>query len=196
MKTPRIAVLGIQGGIEEHLAMLKRIPDIHAYPARMACELECADGIVLPGGESTVIGKLLEDLALSAIIKQKAQAGTPIWGTCAGAILLAQSIENDTRRHIAIMDITVKRNAYGSQINSFVDYAVLPFLGNEPFPLVFIRAPIITAVRNDAQILAYLNNDIIAVQQKNLIATTFHPELTDDIRFHSWFANMVKDQVV
>lgn len=194
METPRIAVLGIQGGIEEHLSMLTSIPDIKAYPARKASELECADGIILPGGESTAIGKLIEDFALSDVIKQKAQAGTPIWGTCAGAILLATSIVNDTRRHLALMDITVKRNAYGSQINSFVENIILPFLGNEAFPLVFIRAPIITSVQNDVQILASLNNNSIAVKQNNLIATTFHPELTDDNRFHLWFATIVKTE--
>ncbi|HON88377.1 MAG TPA: pyridoxal 5'-phosphate synthase glutaminase subunit PdxT [Spirochaetia bacterium] len=194
MRTPRIAILGIQGGIEEHLAMLQRIPDIVSYATYKTSELASADGIILPGGESTAIGKLIEDFALKDVIKQKAQAGTPIWGTCAGAILLAKSIENDTRRHLAVMDITIKRNAYGTQINSFVTYTVLPFLGNEAFPIVCIRAPIITAVEGTARILAHLNSDIIAVQQGNLIATTFHPELTEDSRFHLWFANLVKKQ--
>lgn len=191
MKTPAIAVLGIQGGIEEHLAMLKTVPGIEAFATIKAYELEAADGIILPGGESTAIGKLIEDFGLAHSITQKAHAGAPIWGTCAGAILLAKTIENDFRCHLALMDITIKRNAYGTQMNSFIDYQVLPFLGSEVFPLVFIRAPIITRVYGNAIILGKHGNDIIAVQQENLIATTFHPELAENNRFHAWFANKV-----
>ena len=187
-----IAVLGIQGGIEEHIAALRTIPGIRAIATIKPHELAAADGIILPGGESTAIGKLLADFDLVPIIQDKARSGTPVWGTCAGAILLANKLDNDHLTHLGLMDIVVTRNAYGSQANSFVEYAELPFLGAKPFPLVFIRAPVITEAGQGTEILATRGKEIIACRSANLIATTFHPELTEDSRFHAWFAEIVK----
>ncbi len=187
-----IGILGMQGAIAEHQEILLQIPHTKTRIVKTAKDLDCIDGLILPGGESTAIGKLLDYFSLKEILQQKIISGLPVFGTCAGLILLAKNIENETNTHLATMDITVKRNGYGSQLNSFSTNLLIPTIDkNMPIPLVFIRAPYITKTSKDVQILATLDNKIIAARQKNMLVTAFHPELTNDLRFHQYFLSMI-----
>ena len=187
-----IGILGMQGAIAEHQEILMQIPHTKTRIVKTAKDLDCIDGLILPGGESTAIGKLLDYFSLIEILQQKIISGLPVFGTCAGLILLAKNIENETNTHLATMDITVKRNGYGSQLDSFSTNLLIPTIDkNMPIPLVFIRAPYITKTDKDVQILATLDNKIIAARQKNMLVTAFHPELTNDLRFHQYFLSMI-----
>lgn len=187
-----IGILGMQGAIVEHQEILMQIPHTKTRIVKTAKDLDCIDGLILPGGESTAIGKLLDYFSLKEILRQKIISGLPVFGTCAGLILLAKNIENETNTHLATMDITVKRNGYGSQLNSFSTNLLIPTIDkNMSIPLVFIRAPYITKTDKDVQILATLDNKIIAVRQKNMLVSSFHPELTNDLRFHQYFLSMI-----
>lgn len=187
-----IGILGMQGAIAEHQEILLQIPHTKTRIIKTAKDLDCIDGLILPGGESTAIGKLLDYFSLKEILRQKIISGLPVFGTCAGLILLAKNIENETNTHLATMDITVKRNGYGSQLNSFSTNLLIPTIDkNMPIPLVFIRAPYITKTDKDVQILATLDNKIIATRQKNMLVSSFHPELTCDLRFHQYFLSMI-----
>ena len=187
-----IGILGMQGAIAEHQEILLQIPHTKTRIVKTAKDLDCIDGLILPGGESTAIGKLLDYFSLKEILQQKIISGLPVFGTCAGLILLAKNIENETNTHLATMDITVKRNGYGSQLNSFSTNLLIPTIDkNMPIPLVFIRAPYITKTSKDVQILATLDNKIIAARQKNMLVSSFHPELTCDLRFHQYFLSMI-----
>lgn len=187
-----IGILGMQGAIAEHQEILLQIPHTKTRIVKTAKDLDCIDGLILPGGESTAIGKLLDYFSLKEILQQKIISGLPVFGTCAGLILLAKNIENETNTHLATMDITVKRNGYGSQLNSFSTNLLIPTIDkNMPIPLVFIRAPYITKTSKDVQILATLDNKIIAARQKNMLVSSFHPELTNDLRFHQYFLSMI-----
>lgn len=187
-----IGILGMQGAIAEHQEILLQIPHTKTRIVKTAKDLDCIDGLILPGGESTAIGKLLDYFSLKEILRQKIISGLPVFGTCAGLILLAKNIENQTNTHLATMDITVKRNGYGSQLDSFSTNLLIPTIDkNMPIPLVFIRAPYITKTSKDVQILATLDNKIIAARQKNMLVSSFHPELTNDLRFHQYFLSMI-----
>lgn len=187
-----IGILGMQGAIAEHQEILLQIPHTKTRIVKTAKDLDCIDGLILPGGESTAIGKLLDYFSLKEILRQKIISGLPVFGTCAGLILLAKNIENETNTHLATMDITVKRNGYGSQLDSFSTNLLIPTIDkNMPIPLVFIRAPYITKTDKDVQILATLDNKIIAARQKNMLVSSFHPELTCDLRFHQYFLSMI-----
>lgn len=187
-----IGILGMQGAIAEHQEILLQIPHTKTRIVKTAKDLDCIDGLILPGGESTAVGKLLDYFSLKEILQQKIISGLPVFGTCAGLILLAKNIENQTNTHLATMDITVKRNGYGSQLDSFSTNLLIPTIDkNMPIPLVFIRAPYITKTDKDVQILATLDNKIIAARQKNMLVSSFHPELTCDLRFHQYFLSMI-----
>lgn len=187
-----IGILGMQGAIAEHQEILLQIPHTKTRIVKTAKDLDCIDGLILPGGESTAIGKLLDYFSLKEILQQKIISALPVFGTCAGLILLAKNIENQTNTHLATMDITVKRNGYGSQLDSFSTNLLIPTIDkNMPIPLVFIRAPYITKTSKDVQILATLDNKIIAARQKNMLVSSFHPELTNDLRFHQYFLSMI-----
>lgn len=187
-----IGILGMQGAIVEHQEILLQIPHTKTRIVKTAKDLDCIDGLILPGGESTAIGKLLDYFSLKEILQQKIISGLPVFGTCAGLILLAKNIENETNTHLATMDITVKRNGYGSQLDSFSTNLLIPTIDkNMPIPLVFIHAPYITKTDKDVQILATLDNKIIAARQKNMLVSSFHPELTCDLRFHQYFLSMI-----
>lgn len=187
-----IGILGMQGAIAEHQEILLQIPHTKTRIVKTAKDLDCIDGLILPGGESTAIGKLLDYFSLKEILQQKIISGLPVFGTCAGLILLAKNIENQTNTHLATMDITVKRNGYGSKLDSFSTNLLIPTIDkNMPIPLVFIRAPYITKTSKDVQILATLDNKIIAARQKNMLVSSFHPELTNDLRFHQYFLSMI-----
>lgn len=194
-----IGVLALQGGIAEHLRALGRLDlaqrgaggqGVESRRVLRPADLEGLDGLILPGGESTAVGLLLASGGLGAAIREAAGRGLALWGTCMGAILLARSIVNDGRRHLSLMDIEVERNAYGAQLDSFVEPLDVAGLDGGPFPGVFIRAPAIRSVGADVTVLARAGRAIVACRQGRLLASTFHPELTDDTRFHGFFAGL------
>lgn len=188
----RIAVLALQGAFIEHEQMLSRL-DVSCFEIRQKRDLDKSfDGIIIPGGESTVQGKLMRELGLFEPLKEHIQAGLPVFGTCAGLLLLAKNIKNDDRVHFATMDITAVRNAYGRQLGSFYTKAVFKGIGE--IPMTFIRAPYIEDVFGNAEILANVNGHIVAARQNNQLVTAFHPELNDDLSVHQYFIDMIGKQ--
>ncbi len=183
----RVGVLALQGGVEEHLHMLKEIQDIEPVSVKYVEDLEKLDGLIIPGGESTTLGKLLNRFGMLESLRNKINEGLPVWGTCAGMILLAKQIEEDIAKHLAVMDITVKRNAYGRQLGSFEIKAIIKEVSANPIPLVFIRAPYVSSVGKKVQILLKIEGKIVACRQDNILATSFHPELTSNRLFHEYF---------
>jgi len=186
-----IGVLAIQGDFAEHLAMLKGF-GVQTAEVRLPNHLAGLDGLIIPGGESTTIGKLAVDFGLLEPLREFGKTYA-IWGTCAGAIFLSK----DARRSqplLGLMDISVERNAFGRQVESFEAELEIPELsGGAPYPAVFIRAPIIEAVSGEARILSTLpDGRIVAARQEKLLATSFHPELTQDTRFHEYFLSLAK----
>lgn len=188
-----IGVLALQGSFQEHLSSLSALP-VRGRLVKTASELDSLDGIILPGGESTTMSKLMRQFNLLQPLARKITNGFPVWGTCAGMILLAKSIVGQAECHLDVMNISVKRNAFGGQLDSFSTNAALPAISNTPIPLVFIRAPYVDSLGADVKILATVNNKIVAVEQGNMLATAFHPELTPDLRFHNYFLEKVKKQ--
>jgi 5'-phosphate synthase pdxT subunit len=188
----KIGVLASQGAFAEHILTLHKL-DIEAVPIRLPVELKGVNGLILPGGESTTISKLMEAYDLMQEISSLAKDGMPLFGTCAGMILMSRHISGNTTAPLGLMDITVKRNAFGRQVDSFETELSVPALGKEPFPAVFIRAPIIESCEKNVEVLARLkDNTIVAVKQDKLLATAFHPELTNDLRFHRYFLDIVR----
>jgi len=184
-----VGVLALQGAFIEHEALLRDL-GVRAVEVRLPEQLEGLAALIIPGGESTTIGKLAESYHLLEPLRAFA-AHKPVWGTCAGMIMLAKSIGRD-QPLIGVMDIQVNRNAFGRQIDSFETDLVVPELGDVPFHAVFIRAPLVTGVGENVQILARLENGgIVAVRQGHWLATAFHPELTPDNRFHRYFVREV-----
>ena len=185
-----VGVLSFQGGVIEHLKQIKELGH-YGIEVKKEEDLNNIDAIILPGGESTTIGRLLNVTGLMEPLKEKIKSGLPTWGTCAGMILLAKEIENDDRRHLGLMDIKVKRNAFGSQIDSFTTRKVINVVSPKELELVFIRAPYITEVEDNIEVLCTVDNNIVGVRQDNMIATSFHPELTDDTAFLKYFLGEV-----
>jgi 5'-phosphate synthase pdxT subunit len=166
--------------------------EAEAVPVRLPEELEGLDGLVIPGGESTSIGRLMRDYKLTNEIRDRAKNGLPLFGTCAGMILLAKKSSEAYPGSLGLMNINVRRNAFGRQRESFEAELTIPALGEKPFPGVFIRAPLIEQVNSQVEILARLTDGtIVAVRQEKLLALAFHPELTDDLRFHQYFLDIV-----
>nr|WP_245547434.1 pyridoxal 5'-phosphate synthase glutaminase subunit PdxT [Halobacteroides halobius] len=190
-----VGVLDLQGGVAEHLKSLEQIPEVNPIPVKKKEKLNNLDGLILPGGESTTMGKLINIFNLKEPIIKLAKQGTPIWGTCAGMILLAQKIKDETN-HLGLMNITVQRNGYGNQLDSFVVKKAIPEISDKKIPLVFIRAPYITEVGPKAKILLKLNNKIVAVEEDNLLVTSFHPELEDDLTMHHYFIEKIKNNSI
>ena len=170
--------------------MLSRL-GVSSFEIRQKKDLETPfDGLIIPGGESTVQGKLMRELGLFEPLRERIEAGLPVFGTCAGLLLLAKKIENDERLHFATMDICAVRNAYGRQLGSF--YTESEFSGIGKIPMTFIRAPYISEVSGDTQILASVDGKIVAARQKDQLVTAFHPELNDDTSVHRYFLDMIK----
>lgn len=194
----KVGVLALQGSFQEHLEVLEEI-GVQACEVRLPGELDGLQGLIIPGGESTTIGKLAVDFGLLGPLREFGQQHA-MWGTCAGAILLSKDARRD-QPLLELMDITVDRNAFGRQIASFETDLDIPALqsvsgADEPFHGVFIRAPLINSVDGDARVLASLpDGRIVAAQQDHLLATAFHPELTDDARVHRYFIQMVKENL-
>jgi 5'-phosphate synthase pdxT subunit len=182
----KIGVLALQGAFREHRQMLEGC-GCDVIEVRRPHHLEEIKGIILPGGESTTIGKLLNDWGLMDLLREKGQEGFPIFGTCAGMIVLAKEIAGSQQPRLALMDIRVIRNAYGRQVDSFEMPLAIRGLDKPPFPGVFIRAPYIDQVGPDVEVLATHEDKIVMVRQANLLACSFHPELTGDERVHRYF---------
>ena len=188
-KTPntrvKIGVLAVQGAFAEHRQILGKL-GVETFEIRQRRDLEQDfDGLILPGGESTVQGKLLNDLGLFEPLRERIESGLPTFGTCAGLILLAEELSNDSHTYFATTHVTVERNAYGRQLGSF--YTEENFEGIGKIPMTFIRAPLIQRASKDVQILATVQNQIVAVRYKNQLAISFHPELNSDLRVHQYF---------
>ena len=191
----KIGVLASQGAFAEHIKVLRQL-DAEAVPVRLPKELQGVDGLIIPGGESTAISRLLAAYDLEAGIKALAAAGKPVFGTCAGMILLSKDICGNRTKTLDLMDIRVRRNAFGRQRESFETDLAIPALGDEPYHAVFIRAPLIERAGEGVNTLAELNDGtIVAARQGKLLVTAFHPELTNDLRFHRYFLDMVSGKI-
>jgi 5'-phosphate synthase pdxT subunit len=187
----RIGVLALQGAFIEHIDILRHL-GVEALPIRLPAELKGLDGLIIPGGESTSIGKLMQDYELMGEIKALGEKGLPVFGTCAGMILLASRTSDSESKPLGLIDITVKRNAFGRQRESFETEISIPAVGEKPFPAVFIRAPVIEQANGKVEILARLNGSAgIAAREGKILVSAFHPELTDDPRFHRYFLSLV-----
>lgn len=190
----KIGVLALQGDFREHRQMLERI-GVDTLEVRLPSDLERSDGLIIPGGESTTIGKLLVSFQLMEPLRARATKGFPIYGTCAGAIVLSKDVRGRAvdQPLLGVMDTTIQRNAFGRQVDSFEIDLEVPVLGDPPFHAVFIRAPIIERIGPGVEALARLpDGTVVAAQQDNLLVTAFHPELTSDGRFHQYFAQLVE----
>ncbi len=185
----KIGVLALQGAFREHISALQRLK-AEAPPIRLPQDLEGLDGLIIPGGESTSIGQLMESYKVMEPIRGLASGGFPVMGTCAGLILLGKKARGLSFDPLGVMDIEVRRNAFGRQVDSFESSLPIPVLGETPFPGVFIRAPMIEEVGEGVQILARLpEGPVVAARQGRLLVSAFHPELTRDLRFHAYFLN-------
>jgi 5'-phosphate synthase pdxT subunit len=187
-------VLALQGDVSEHSGAVDRAGGV-PVEVRLPAHLDGLDGLIIPGGESTAIGKLLHEWGLLVPLRERIVAGFPVWGTCAGAILLAKDVRDALPGQplLGVMDVAVRRNAFGRQVQSFEAALDVPALGSPPFPAVFIRAPKIESVGPAVEVLARLpDGSIVAARQGHLLATAFHPELTPDTRFHRYFAHMCR----
>jgi pyridoxal 5'-phosphate synthase pdxT subunit len=191
--TMKIGVLALQGAFREHLRTLASI-GVEGVPVRLPHDLEDVAGLILPGGESTTMRQLIERWGLRQPILDLAASGAPIFGTCAGMIVLASEIAGDESPILPLLDVTVERNAFGRQLDSFEADLSVPVLGDQPFHGVFIRAPVIERTGPDVDILARLDDGrIVAVRERNIIATAFHPELAGETRFHRLVAAMASE---
>lgn len=193
-----IGVLALQGDFLEHEAMLRRL-DVAARQVRTPQQLTGLDGLILPGGESTTFCRLMQDFNLYEPLGALVRGNVPLWGTCAGMIVLAKTATDLDFPTLDAIDIEVARNAYGRQVQSFEADLDVPVLGDPPFHGIFIRAPVVKSVGPEVEVLASVDNEImnkldpVAVQQGVVMATSFHPELTDDDRFHRYFLRIVAD---
>ena len=191
----RIGVLALQGDFAEHLAML-RANGVDAVEVRTLAQIDGCDWLVIPGGESTTIARLLIAFDMLEPLRERIRNGLPTWGTCAGAILLATDVPALDREPIGVMDMTVDRNAFGTQIQSFEADLDIAGMEGPPLRAIFIRAPVIRRVGKAVEVLATLaDGRIVAARQGHLLATSFHPELTNDARMHGYFAEMCREQL-
>lgn len=188
---PKIGVLALQGDVQEHLEMLARLP-CEAAPVKTAAAIAECDGLIIPGGESTTIGKLVERFEITPAIEGLYQSGRAIFGTCAGLILLAKEIVGSDQWRLGFLDATVERNAYGRQLDSFEADIEVSGIDGGPVRAVFIRAPVIRVVHGECESLADFDGLPVLVRQDNLLGASFHPELTEDTRVHRCFVTMCR----
>jgi 5'-phosphate synthase pdxT subunit len=190
-REPVVGVLALQGDVEEHLAALRRAgADARAVKTRE--QLDALDGLVIPGGESTTVMKLLQRFGMDAPIVDRVQSGMPLWGTCMGMIVAARDVADIRQPTLGVLDVTVRRNAFGRQNESVEIDLDVPALGPGAFPAVFIRAPWIERIGDEVELLASRDGHGVMVRQANVLATSFHPELTGDSRVHAYFLSMVE----
>lgn len=187
----KVGVLALQGAFIEHINVMRRL-GAEAPAVRLPGELDNLDGLIIPGGESTTILKLMQSFNLLQPLRKMAQEGFPIFGTCAGMICLAKNVSGNGMETLSIMDLVVRRNAFGRQVDSFEAELPIPVLGDKPFHAVFIRAPFIEKVGSQVEVLAQLaDGTAVAARQGKLVVSAFHPELTGDLRFHSYFLKII-----
>ena len=185
-----VGVLAIQGDFAEHISVLGKL-GVQAREIRLPAHLDSLDGLIIPGGESTTLSRLMSNYDLREPITKMAMQGVAIWGTCAGMIMLSQEITEQDPVPLGIMDIGVQRNAFGRQVDSFEQTLEISVLGADSYHAIFIRAPVIIRVGQGVEVLSSLEDRRpVAVQQGNLLATSFHPELTSDYRFHEYFLSL------
>ncbi len=189
----KIGVFALQGAFLEHEQALSRLGVEWREIRRRTDFTDGLDGIILPGGESTTQGKLLHEEGLFEPVKEAIDGGLPVFGTCAGMILLAEKLSNDQNVYFGALNVTVKRNAYGRQLGSF--RTELDFKGIGRIPAVFIRGPYVEEVGKKADVLASVDGNVVAVRQKHLLATSFHPEITDDLRVHAYFTDVIRGKI-
>lgn len=199
--THRIGILALQGDFSEHAGKIRELGHT-PIEVRRVSELEDIDALIIPGGESTTIA-ILEDAAsrfsratpdakpIFDAIAEKVRSGLPVWGTCMGSIVLAKDIEGSTQGRIGLMDITVRRNAFGPQRASSESWVDIPTLGSDPFPAVFIRAPLFIRAGENVEVLAGYAGGFVMAKERNMLVTAFHPEITDDLRVHDYFLSMI-----
>lgn len=187
-----IGVLALQGDYEKHLQALRKA-GAKARLVRTPAEIAQVDGLVIPGGESTTVGLLMERTGTGEAIRKRAADGMPVYGTCTGLILMAKEIEDSRQYRLGLMDIAVRRNAYGRQIDSFEAEIEVPELGEPPIRAVFIRAPQVTGRNGTVSVLGELDGVPVLLRQGNLLASSFHPELTEDARIHKYFVRLVSE---
>ena len=180
-----VGVIAIQGDYEKHARAFERCGAEVRY-VKAPEQLRAVERIVIPGGESTTVGKLMQRFGLGEAIIERARVGTPVWGTCMGMIMMAKEVEGYEQYSLSILDVTVRRNAFGAQVHSFEDEVCMKGF-DTPVTGVFIRAPIVVRCGEGVEHLADYEGKTVAVRQGNLLATSFHPELTDDVRVHEWF---------
>jgi len=185
----KIGVLALQGDFREHLATLKKLP-VESFPVKDEEGIDKVDALIIPGGESTTMGTLITRWGLKEVIGQRAKEGMPIMGTCAGMVLMAQEVENQKQPLLGLMDITVKRNAFGRQKDSFECELDIEGLEGPPFKAIFIRAPIISAAAPSVEVLATVDDKIVLAREGNLLACAFHPELAEDTRLYRLFLGL------
>ncbi len=191
----KIGVLALQGAFKEHLACLNRLK-VEASEVRLPEEFDGLNGLVIPGGESTTMARLMRDYGLTAPLRKLIRNGFPVMGTCAGMIVLSHKIADVGAPTLDAMNIKVHRNGFGRQIDSLETDLSIPVIGNKPNPAVFIRAPFIEHVGDGVEVLARLSDGTaVAARQGNMLALSFHPELTDDLRLHAYFLDMVRNSV-
>ena len=189
----KIGVLALQGAFAEHVAVLRSI-GVEAVEVRLPEHLLEVDGLVLPGGESTAMRRLIDRWGMRQPILDLAESGAPLFGTCAGMIVLSRDIAGGEDPILPLLDVTVERNAFGRQLDSFETELAVPLLGDTPVHAVFIRAPVIERVGDAVDVLARLDDGrVVAVRQRNVIATSFHPELAGETRFHRLVATMAAE---
>ena len=181
-----VGVLALQGAFREHVAAVTRL-GATAREVRQLKDIDGIDALIIPGGESTTMGKLLNEWNMLEPLRQRILDGMPVYGSCAGLILLCREIEDSDQPRLGVLDATVRRNAFGRQVDSFETELNIPEIGADPIPAVFIRAPVITGVGAGVTVLAEVKGQAVAVRQNNILATSFHPELTPDTRMHSYF---------
>lgn len=184
-----VGVLALQGAFREHVAAVSRL-GVAAREVRQLKDMDGIDAMIIPGGESTTMGKLLNEWQMLQPLRERIEQGMPVYGSCAGLILLCRVIENSDQPRLGVLDATVWRNAFGRQVDSFETDLAMPEIGPEPVPAVFIRAPVITGVGPGVKVLAEVKGQAVAVRQNNILATSFHPELTPDTRLHGYFLGM------
>ncbi|WP_244834052.1 pyridoxal 5'-phosphate synthase glutaminase subunit PdxT [Clostridium sp. BJN0001] len=189
----KIGVLAFQGGVIEHINQIKALGYDAVYVKKEE-DLKDIDGIILPGGESTTIGKLLNITGLMDPLREKIKEGMPVWGTCAGMILLAKGIEEEKKEYLSVMNIKVRRNAYGRQISSFRTEKKIDKVTDKPIELVFIRAPFITEIGDNVEVLYKLDGNIVAARENNILVSSFHPELTKDLSFLKYFVSIIENK--
>jgi len=192
MAITTVGILALQGDFQKHAEALERLK-VCVRQVKSQEELQSADALVIPGGESTTIGKLLVRFGLLRQLAASIEEGLPVFGTCAGLILLAGRIIGYNQPSLSVLDVAVARNAYGSQVMSFETDLSIPVLGTQPLRAVFIRAPIIKAIGPEVEVLASFEGNPVLVRQKQILAASFHPELTDDLRLHQYFLNIAEE---